>query len=180
MFRVRQGDESAFSEVYRRHYRKVLNFFHGLSRDPILAEELCLETFARIWQLRPRYAATGPFPAYLFSVARNIWLEKCRSFKAQGRLGVPISLDGMDVELPAPVDCRPDEAAERSELETRLIRAIQELPDDQRMVIIMRMVERMSIEEIATVMQCPVNTVRSRRLLGLRKLREILRGVLLV
>lgn len=180
MLRVRQGDESAFSELYRRHYRKVMNFFYGLSRDPALAEELCIETFARIWRLRPRYAATGPFPAYLFSVARNIWLEECRYFNAQRRLGVPVSLEGTNVEVPAPVAGRPDEAAERTELEARLIGAMQQLPEEQRMVIVMRMVERMPIEDIATVMQCPVNTVRSRRLLGLRKLREILRGVLMV
>jgi RNA polymerase sigma-70 factor (ECF subfamily) len=177
MFRVREGDESAFACLYRRHYRRLLNFFYGLSRDASLAEEICLDTFARIWRLRTRYAATGSYLSYMFAFARIIWLEQCRELKSQRRLGVRATLDDLDLQALPGFGTRPDEAAVRSELEEALSHALQKLPEEQRMVIIMRLVERMSLDEIAAALRCPINTVRSRKLLAVKKLRESLHGL---
>ncbi len=181
MLLVREGDESAFSELFDRYNRKLLDFFYGMSRDTQLAEDLCLETFARIWHLRRRYAATGSFPAYLFTCARNIWLEKCRHLGKQWRLGTALSIDednGSDI--PAGIASRPDESASRSEIEQHILNALAELPDEQRMVFVMRTIEGLALDDIAAVLQCPVNTVRSRKLLAIKKLREALKGILVI
>ena len=86
MLRVRWGDERAFVELYRRYHRKLMDFFYGMSRNAQTAEDLCQETFLRVWKLRRRYAATGSFPAYLFAFARNVWLERCRETKRRQAL----------------------------------------------------------------------------------------------
>jgi RNA polymerase sigma-70 factor, ECF subfamily len=177
MLEVRQGDEFAFEELYRRYHRRLLNFFHGMGRDAQLAEDLCHETFMRVWKLRVRYAPTGSVAAYLFTFARYIWLERCRRVKRHRRAGIPVSLDGQEQLAVAPRGSRPDEMAWHSELGAEIFAALEKLPDDQRMAFVMRDIEGVAMEDIAAVMRCPVNTVRSRKILAVKKLRQALQGV---
>lgn len=177
MMRVCQGDEESFAQLYAGYHRAVLDFFYGLARDPFEAGELCQETFLRIWRVRRKYRATGAFPAYLFAFARNIWLERCRERRKQYRLGFASSLDDHVGGLADNPSAHPDAAASRSELRDRLFEALDELPEAQRMVFMLRNVEGLSLEEIAAIMQCPVNTVRSRRILAVGKLRKALERV---
>lgn len=188
MLQVRWGSEPAFAELYHRYYRKLLDFFHGMlvsahhgrGESPHLAEDLCHETFLRLWRVRGRYAATGSFAAYLFTVARNIWFERCRTMKKDSRLGFAESLEEMPNCPVAANGCPPDRAAERAELDGRIVDALAELPEEQRMAFVLRTVEGLSLDEIAAILQCPVNTVRSRRLLAIKRLREVLRGLLIL
>jgi len=180
MRRVGADDECAFAELYRRYNRRLLDFFHAMGRDTHLAEELSSDTFSRVWQVRRRYAATGSFPAYLFSFARHIWLEHCRRARKQRRLGVVANWADVENTLVALDAFRPDEAAARGELEERILVALDGLPEEQRMVFVMRIIQRLSLEDIAEVMQCPVNTVRSRKLLAVKRLREALKELLAI
>ncbi|HOE67006.1 MAG TPA: RNA polymerase sigma factor [Candidatus Hydrogenedentes bacterium] len=175
MLQTREGDASAFEQIYSRHYRKVLNFFFAMSRDAGLAEDLCHETFLRIWKFRGRYAATGPFVAYLFAFARNIWFEKRRSLSRFAMQGYRVAQSEWDECADSGPLGNPADALDRAELGEAIERAIDGLPDDQRMAFVLRTVEGLSLEEIAAVMMCPVNTVRSRRILAVRKLRSSLR-----
>ncbi len=179
MERVREDDEPAFALLYQRYTGKLQNFFYALGRETDTAEDLAQDTFMRVWRLRRRYAATGPFPAYLFAIARFVWLEHCRRMGREARLGSRFDLDGPTPITPAAPAPRPDERAEQAEEDAR-VRAVLDavldaLPDDQRMALVLRIMEGLSLEETASVLQCPVNTVRSRRLAALKKLREALR-----
>ena len=180
MLRVRADDEHAFAELYRRHCARVLSFFHGLSRNDHTASDLCQETFVRIWTLRRRYAATGAFPAYLMSVARHIWLEHSRESRKAWRLGWPVVLSDVEHLIESGSHGRPDDSAQLSEIQRHVFDAMAELPEDQQMAFVLRMVSGLSNEEIAQVMECPVNTVRSRKLLAIKKLRDALRGLLVL
>jgi RNA polymerase sigma-70 factor (ECF subfamily) len=157
-----------------------MHFFYGMSRNTQISEDLCQETFLRVWKLRRKYAATGSFPAYLFAFARNVWLEQCREIKKRERLGKRQSADDGWQLVPASPSTRPDAAAMRSEIEERIFDALDELPAEQRMAFVMRAIEGLSIDEIASAMQCPVNTVRSRKLLAVKKLRGVLKGLLVL
>ena len=93
MLRVQWGSEYAFAELYRRYLGKLHRFFYGMVRgvsathDAALADDLCHETFLRIWQLRTRYVPNGSFPAYFFRVARNIWYEHQRAAHRDWKVG---------------------------------------------------------------------------------------------
>ncbi len=180
MLRVRWGDERAFGELYGRYSRKLTDFFYGMSRDFQASEDLCQETFLRVWKLRTRYAATGSFPAYLFAFARNIWLERCRQSRKHRVLKLAGTMDESWQPVAAARSNHPDEAAASAEAEERIFDALDRLPSEQRMVFVMRTIQGLSIEEIAKVMQCPMNTVRSRRLLAIKKLREVLKSLLIL
>ena len=177
MLRVQTGDERAFAVLYDRYHRKLLDFFFALGRNGHVAEDLCQETFLRIWRLRRRYAATGSFPAYLFTFGRNIWLEKCREFKKLQRLGVRQGGLEWQAAIAGHSSDRPDVRAARSELEAHIVAALDRLPEAQRMAFVLRHVDGLSIDEISAVMDCPANTVRSRKILAVKKLRHALNGV---
>ena len=176
MLRVREGDEEAFSELYLRNYRRLQDFFYGLSRDPEAAVDLCQETFIRIWKIRLKYAATGSFPAYLFSIARHIWLERCRAQKKLFRVGFFTRVEPHHESSAANEAYLPDAVAHHSDLQARLFEALDELPEEQRMAFVLRNLEGFSAAEAASVMRCPVNTVRSRKILAMKKLRRALKA----
>lgn len=173
MARVRLGDESAFEELHRRYQRRVLAFFYGMSGDSHAANDLCQETFLRVWKVRRRYRATGAFPGYLFGIARLIWLERCREQRKVLRLGQRESLDEYfrPISDPGP---HPDDRAACSEAARRIGEAIEALPDEQRMVFVMRALRGLSLEDIAAALDCSINTVRSRKILAVKKLRHAL------
>jgi RNA polymerase sigma-70 factor (ECF subfamily) len=180
MLRVRWGDEFAFAELYRRYYRKVMSFFYGMNGDAQMSQDLCQETFLRIWKLRQRYSASGPFPAYVFAFARNVWLEQCRENKKRLRIGLQLEADEDAQLVAASASTHPDMAAERSELAQCIFDALDALPVEQRMAFVMRTIGGLSLSEIASAMQCPTNTVRSRKLLAINKLREALKRLLVL
>ena len=173
MAAVRQGDMSAFETLHDRYQAKVLNFYYGLSHDRPIALDLCQETFLRLWRVRKRYRATGSFPGYLFGIARLIWLEWRRKEQRQPP-PVKVYAGYAPPEQKAARSARPDERARRSELEDGIMAALEELPEEQRMVFVMRTIQGMSLDNIAQAMDCPLNTVRSRKLLAVKKLRHLL------
>ena len=176
MRQVREGDECAFEALHTRYQQRVLNFFYALSHNGHTANDLCQETFLRIWKVRRRYQATGSFAAYLFAVARMIWLEYQREQRKLWRLGVAVDVED-DVGLAAAGDCWPDALASRSEIEGHIMQALGELPDEQRMVFVLRNIQGLSLGDIAAALDCPVNTVRSRKILAVAKLRHLLSKV---
>jgi RNA polymerase sigma-70 factor (ECF subfamily) len=180
MLRVQWGSEPAFAELYRRHYRRLLDFFYGMSGNVQRAEDLCHETFLRVWLLRVRYTVSGPFAAYLFAVARHIWLEGQREARKSWRLGLVRHPDREQADRAFSREAGPDELAHRSEIDAQVLSALDTLPEEQRMAFVLRTIEGLSLEDIAAIMRCPINTVRSRRLLAIHRLREALRGLLVL
>lgn len=167
MLKVHDDDKDAFSRLYHVHYKRVVSFFYSLCRNAHTANDLTQETFLRIWKFRQRYAATGSFPSYLFSFARIVWLEQCRAQK-RGKNEGPL-------QFAPPVG--PDTYAGQSEAKEIIFEALEKLPPEQRMVIVLRDIEGLSPKEVASVMGCSVNTVRSRKILAMEKLRKALKGV---
>lgn len=176
MLRVREGDDAAFEELHHRYQRKLLNFFYALSGDTHAASELCQEVFLRVWKVRKRYRASGSFPGYLFGVARMIWFERRREERKCWGLGVRQIFD-IEAEPAAGLGSRPDTSASRLEMEGCIREALAALPEEQRMVFIMRSIQGFSLEYIAEALDCPLNTVRSRKILAVKKMREMLSRV---
>lgn len=180
MLRVREGDTAAFERLYNRYHRKVQDYFYAMSKESETAKDLCHETFMRIWRLRDRYTDSGSFPGYLFSFARRVWLERCRGLKKERKLGLRIDTTEAADRLGLPPGNDPDAAASNAEMHDRIFAAVEQLPEEQRTVFVMRVVQRMKLDAIAEALGCPVNTVRSRKLAAVRKLRELLKDVMVL
>jgi len=174
MLAVRDGDLPAFEALHNRYQDKVLRFFYGLTGAPQEASDLCQETFLRVWRIRKRYEATGSFPAYLFGVARVVWMEhrrkRARLWKWEAPPGEQAPEGDSESFAPGPCD-----HALSGELREHIFAALEHLPEEQRIVFVMRTIEGLPLEDIAVALDCPVNTVRSRKILAVKRLRHLLR-----
>jgi len=173
MLQVKGGSIPAFAELHGRYQEKLLGYFFGLSGSSATANDLTQETFLRVWQVRKRYRATGTFPGYLFAIARLIWQEHQRRESKVWRLGSATPFEEATLAAPS-LASSPGRCAEREELQERLLGALAQLPEEQRQVFLMRHVRGLSLQDIAEAMDCPVNTVRSRKILAIKKLRHLL------
>lgn len=156
--RMREGDEEAFTALYRRHQGAVYRFALQMSGKSDIAEEVTQEVFMLFMRDRKQYdPGRGPVAAYLYGVARKHVL---RALDREKPYATSIDDDNLD-DWPA---AGPDVLVEitRAEQVESLRQAILSLPALYREVIVLCELHELDYVEAATVIQCPVGTVRSR------------------
>ncbi len=182
MVAYQKGDEEAFRSLYERHTRALVNFFYKMCYDRATAEDLTQETFFRIIRYRASYRPESTFTTFLYTVARNLWIDQHRSRKAAPKT---VSADARGPEEGASLgDSLP--AAEQGvlkRLEDReaadLVRhALEGIPEAQRMVFLMAEAQGLKYGEIAEALGIPIGTVKSRMNAALTRLRGLLGHVL--
>lgn len=151
-----------------------LNGLYGyavvLSRNRVDAEDLVQETCVRAVRAIDRLQSDTNMKAWLYTILRNIWFNQCR--RSPAVLSV-ITLEE-EVEIGADPRADPHKQYIVSEERKRVENAIQKLPTNLREVILLRVYEELSYQEIAGVLCCPTGTVMSRLSRARSKLRELL------
>ena len=179
MLRYQKGDVRAFELLLSRHRKPVFNFVLRYVGDPAHAEDLMQETFLRVIKGADAYQRQAKFTTWLYTIARNLCVDASRRGKhrrAQS-LDAPMNRDeGADSQTLLDVIADRQPAIDRKvigkELHGRMQTAIQNLSEDQREVFLMREFLDMPFKDIADVVGCPENTVKSRMRYALEKLRE--------
>ena len=175
---VREGDFSAFDELYQRHSERVRRFLFTLTWDQDTAEDYLQESFLRLYRARHNSASWRDLRSYLIRIAKNVYLAQDRRKRRCGE--VSLSTENRNGYRPFE-DIR---ASERVEPEVRLMeayrrfklrQAIGALPVAQRLVFVMSHFEEMRYSEIADVLRVPVGTVKSRMFAAVNTLRRLLR-----
>jgi RNA polymerase sigma-70 factor (ECF subfamily) len=180
---VQAGDEQAFHELVRRYRTPITNFIFRMLDDYDRAAELTQETFLRVYANIARYRATFHFSTYIYRIATNLAISELRQRRRRKLVSLftPWSHheDEEETRLDIP-DERPLQDADLIERERQAAvgRAIQTLPEKYRAALVLRDVEGLSYEEIASVLNISEGTVKSRinRARGL--LRDKLRAYL--
>jgi RNA polymerase sigma factor (sigma-70 family) len=162
------GDADAFARFYRRHVRAMIAYFHRRTSDAETAADLTAETFAAALEGCHRFdPARGSAPAWLYGIAQRQLIALHRSGRvelgARRRMGMA-RIDLTD-EMLERVEAIAD--AERAEVDV----ALAELPDDQRVAVVARVVEGREYGEIAGDQQASPTAVRQRVSRGLAALR---------
>lgn len=156
------GDAAAFEEIVRRHRDAVHRFVRwqlGAARHE--AEDATQDALVEVFRSLPRYAGRSRLRTWILGLARNVCLRRRR---ASARL-LPVPLQGAEDEtLRAIPDAGADLEALLSRRETtdRVRAGIDGLSPEHRVVVLLREVEGLSYEEIASVLEVPLGTVRSR------------------
>ncbi len=164
--RLRRGEAAALNELFRLHYVSLCRTAVRFVRDEAAAEDIVQEFFTHLWDRRRSLPElTGGVESYLRSSVRNRSLNFLRDRKR-----IPVD-DGELPERPSPAD-QPGEAMERAELQQRINRAVDRLPERCRLVFVMSKLEHMSQREIADQLGISTKTVENQMTRAYRFLRE--------
>ena len=182
---LRGGDPGPFEAYVASEAGRFMGFFGRLGATRSEAEDLVQETFLKLFRLASQhaagadYAAQGRFDAYAFRVARNVWIDRSRRRAAQP------AHSGQDAtELPIATDARRETAApptaeaqlELEEESDRVRQAVSALPETHRLVFELGVVQELPYGEIASALEIPVGTVKSRMFNAVKRVRAALEG----
>jgi RNA polymerase sigma-70 factor (ECF subfamily) len=171
MLAYARGDLAAFEALYAHHRGMLYRFLLRSVRDPHRTDELFQETWSRVISARARYQPQAKFSTWLLQIAHNLMIDSMRRQR-------PL-VDGEEAEtalanVAMPEREQPDHAFSEFERRRGLQRAIEQLPDEQRTVVLLRLEQELTLEEIATVTGAGRETVKSRLRYAMTRLREVL------
>jgi RNA polymerase sigma-70 factor (ECF subfamily) len=183
MLRYRGGEVRAFELLLTRHRKPVYNFILRFVLDKAQAEDLLQETFLRVIKGSESYERQAKFTTWLYTIARNLCVDASRRGKHRKTASLDAPFDpraGEDEGAATLLDrvSDPKGAVDRGvigkQLGERIQRAVDALVEEQREVFVLREVMDLPFKEIAEIVGCPENTVKSRMRYALEKLREAL------
>ena len=174
----RTSKKSEFDRLVQRYHKQAYNIAYRMTGNHADAEDLTQEAFVRAFRFFGNYRRDWPFDNWLYKIMSNLFVDDLRRRpKAQAAavvLDQPI--DGgrnEDVYLEiSDVSTNPERIVMTDELDEHIQRALNLLPPDFRMTVVLADIEGMSYEEISVVMRCSLGTVRSRLHRGRKLLRS--------
>lgn len=163
---VAAKDRRAFETLYRRYYRRLFGYLLKLTRRAEIVEEVLDDVMFVVWQKASRFDGRSRPSSWILGIAYR------KALKALSRLPPPTA------RPPAPDDAvdraGPERAVVERQVATTLERALGEISPEQRAVVELTYYEGYSYREIAGILGCPVNTVKTRMFYARRRLREVL------
>ncbi len=165
------GDVAAFQALYSRHRGPLFRHLTRQLRDAALAEEFFQDIWQRVIVARERYRPDAKFGTWLYQIAHNRVTDHWRA--KQHRPDAPGDATELAERVPDPET--PERTLSAFEERRRLQMALEELPEDQRQVVLLRLEQELSLEEIAEITGVGRETVKSRLRYAMDKLRARLR-----
>jgi RNA polymerase sigma factor (sigma-70 family) len=162
MLQVRDGAGETLGVLFERYHAPLYNFYTKLTGDRALSEDLVQEVFLRILRHRKTFRDGTPFRAWIYQIARNTRIDHFRKSRPQ----VPF-----EPEM-APAVAPGDSAQEQQESEL-LHRALMELPEEKRELLVLCRFQELPYEEVARLVGCGVPTVKVRIHRAMQELREM-------
>lgn len=161
MERVARGDTAAFEQLMERHQALILGTIARMLGSNSDVEDIAQQVFLRVWRSAARYVPRAKFTTWLLKITRNLVFNEMRRAKRKGH--VPMQSDPATEEIPVKDETvqTPDASLLEAELQAAIEKAILELPDAQRMALILRRYEERSYEEIAEILELSVPAVKS-------------------
>lgn len=164
--RVATGDLHAFETLYRHYFPKLTRFLDRMTHQPNLIEEIVNDTMLVVWQKAHTFDLSCKLSTWIFAIAYR------KALKAIRLLDAPIESDFE--EYPDDTGHEPENEALHHELQDLLLQAIDTLTFDQRAVVCLTYFHGLGYNEIANIMDCPVNTVKTRMFYARRRLETLL------
>ena len=164
MLEVRNGAGDTLGVLFDRYHAPLYNFYAKLTGDRTLSEDLVQEVFLRILKYRQSYQPGTPFRAWIYQIARNARVDHYR------KTAKHITYEP---EMSPPV--MPKDAAQESEEAALLHRAMMQMPEEKREILILSRFQELKYEEIARLLGCELGTVKTRIHRAIQELRQVFR-----
>jgi RNA polymerase sigma-70 factor (ECF subfamily) len=168
---VVRGDLASMNGIYENRHRPLFRFFFRLTGRQAVAEDLVHEVFLRMLRYRHTYqmdsASAGTFEAWMYRIARNALVDSARKHRLETAAGEG-ELESMPSTRPTPFDT----AAKRQDL-ALLYRALRDLPEEKREILVLARFQNLSYEEIGRILGCEAGTVKGRVFRAMKELSAI-------
>jgi RNA polymerase sigma factor (sigma-70 family) len=161
MSQVRGGVGEMLGVLFERYHVPLFNFYSKLTGDRMLSEDLVQEVFFRILKYRHSYRVDTPFRAWMYQIARNARLDYLRKRRPE---------TSWEPEMSPAVE--PADTAQQGQEAVLLHRALMRISEDKREVLVLSRFQDLKYEEIAQLLGCEVNTVKTRVHRALQDLRQ--------
>jgi RNA polymerase sigma-70 factor (ECF subfamily) len=179
MLRVAVGDESGLSYLVEKYHRPMIHFLFRMVQNQAIAEELAQEVFLRVYRSRESYRAEAKFSTWLYRIATNLAVNHARDTKHE-RAAQTVYLDSPDEETGA----TPEVADDAPSVEQRLLRNermeairrhVMELPERQRMAVLMHKYQGMDYRQIGEALKLSESAIKSLLFRAYQTLRDKLK-----
>jgi len=167
---IGRGDLQAFETLYRRYEPRLTRFLHNVVRQPHIIEEVLDDTLMVVWDRANNFKGESKLSTWIFAIAYR------KAMKALRRYDEPMEDFGAETRQSA--DANPEEEYGHKRLHNLLRIAMQSLSPDHRAVVDLTYFHDLGYREIAEIMDCPVDTVKTRMFYARRHLKKCLEGEL--
>jgi RNA polymerase sigma factor (sigma-70 family) len=168
--RVKARDLHAFEKLYRIYQPRLTRFLFNLVQRPQLVEEVLDDTMMVVWQTAGNFRGTSKLSTWIFAIAYR------KALKARARWPEPVADEPFDTRVSN--DPGPDQQLHEQHLHDALVDAMEDLSADHRAVVDLTYFHGMGYREIAEIMKCPIDTVKTRMFHARRRLKQALSGSL--
>ncbi|MDF1814722.1 MAG: sigma-70 family RNA polymerase sigma factor [Verrucomicrobiales bacterium] len=175
MMKVKSGDMAAFEELVEIHQSSVIGTVAKMLGNPAEAEDIAQQVFVRVWKSAGRYEPQAKFTTWLFTITRNLVFNEVRRRKRKPSVSMEEREEEFYLIEADHTTISPDDSALQSELEEAIDKAVADLPEKQRMAVVLRRYEEMPYEEIGKVLDITVPAVKSLLFRARSQLKESLR-----
>jgi RNA polymerase sigma-70 factor (ECF subfamily) len=163
MLEAKAGNDASFEHLLQRYRTPLVNFLYRMVRDPATAEDLAQEVFLRVYRARHGYEASAKFTTWLFRIATNLALNRIRDTRYR-QMEISLDVRAEDespvIELPAR-ELRVDQVLIERDRVVMIRRAVEALPEKQRIAVLLHKYEEMDYCEIAKVLECSEAALKS-------------------
>jgi RNA polymerase sigma-70 factor (ECF subfamily) len=176
MRRAQNGDRQAFSIVYERYSSAVLSYLYRMLGNVEDVESIGQEVFLRAYRFAPTYRYPEKLSTWLFTITRNLAINNARRRKRSPVRNVTeLNLEGVEVSSdPYQVARAATDNVEKQEEIARILKALEDLPTDQKEVIVLGVFQDLSYAQMEAITGTKAVTLRSRMFHGLRKLAKMM------
>jgi RNA polymerase sigma-70 factor, ECF subfamily len=176
MRRAQNGDRQAFSLIYERYSSAVLSYLYRMLGNVEDVESIGQEVFLRAFRFAPTYRFPEKLSTWLFTITRNLAINNARRRKRSPVRNVTeLNLEGVEVSGdPWQVAHHATDNVEKQEEIARILTALEDLPTDQKEVIVLGVFQDLSYAQMEAITGTKAVTLRSRMFHGLRKLAKMI------
>ena len=177
MLRVAGGEEAAF-ELIERHQGAVIGTVSKMLGNASEAEDIAQQVFIRLWKSAPRYKPKAKFTTFLYTITRNLVFNESRRKSRKKEYSMEEREDDFHLQTADHQNASPDQGLLQQELRQAVDQAIANLPEKQRLAVILRRYEGMPYDEIAKILDLSVSAIKSQLFRARHTLRESLQHYL--
>ena len=163
---IAAGDRAAFEKLYRVYFSRLTRFIGRMTRNAPLIEEIVNDTMLVVWQKAATFDGSCKPSTWIFAIAYRKTLKGLRGSDE------PVESDASLYEDES--GNQPEQTMDRQQLQQTVAEALDQLPAAQRAVMVLTYYHEMAYSDIAEVVACPVNTVKTRMFHARHRLKDLL------